>query len=141
MSWTRSPGSAALPSSLLSLYGHEAHELPAASHEDLVDPVDARRISDLEIQARLDRMYQGGSMSATEAETVHVIFLAPGLKSTLGTSTSDRDYLAYHNHYHSAAGVVRYVVVPYDIDSSRWLASGKESLTQAIVNPEGNAWY
>lgn len=125
----------------LSRYGHESKELPSSGHEDLVDPADTRKISDLEIQARLDRMYQGPSMSAVEAETVHVIFLAPGLISTLGTSSSEKDFFAYHNHYHAPAGVVRYVVVAYDTDRARWLASAKESVTQAIVNPEGSAWY
>ncbi|HEV7518857.1 MAG TPA: hypothetical protein VGR07_21390, partial [Thermoanaerobaculia bacterium] len=69
------------------------------------------------------------------------IFLAPGLRSTLGTSSSENDYVAYHNHFHAAAGVVRYVVVPYEADFSRWQGNARQSLLQAFINPEGNAWY
>ena len=52
-----------------------------------------------------------------------------------------RDFAAYHNHYHSAAGLVRYVVVPYDADLARWAAAARRSLRQALINPEGNGWY
>jgi hypothetical protein len=98
-----------------------------------------KRISDLDIQARLDGLL--GGAGPIEANAVYVVFLAPGLESKLGAKTSARDYAAYHNHLHSAAGVIHYVVVPYDGDFSRWVAAARQSLDQALINPEGNAWY
>ncbi|HEX3557291.1 MAG TPA: hypothetical protein VIA62_29030 [Thermoanaerobaculia bacterium] len=103
------------------------------------DPVASATISDLEIQLRLDNLLSGAGR--IEASTVYVVFLAPGLGSTLGSATSEKDFAAYHNHFHSAAGVVHYVVVPFDADSSRWLANAHQSLHQALINPEGNGWY
>jgi hypothetical protein len=85
--------------------------------------------------------FLGKGPAATETNTVFVIFLAPGLTSSLGNGSSGSEFLAYHNHFHASSGVVRYVVVPFDSERERWLKSARESLTQAIVNPEGNAWY
>ena len=73
--------------------------------------------------------------------TVYVVFLAPGLGSTLGPRATDKDYVAYHNHVHSAAGVIHYAVVPYDGDLSRWVSAARQSLHQTLINPEGNGWY
>jgi|SRR5947209_7742210 len=103
------------------------------------DPVASATISDLEIQLRLDNLLSGAG--PIDASSVYVVFLAPGLGSTLGSTTSEKDFAAYHNHFHSANGVVRYVVVPFDADSSRWLANTHQSLHQALINPEGNGWY
>jgi hypothetical protein len=114
--------------------------LPATAQEDLLDPLDGKAVSDLEIQRRLDALVTSGH-EPVDTGMVFGVFLAPGLRSTLGTSSSDKDFAAYHNHYHSAAGVVRYVVVPFEGESSRWLSNARQSLAQALMNPEGNAWY
>ena len=97
-------------------------------------------ISDLEVQARLDGV-ASGARGPLDLHAVYVVFLAPGLRSTLGVTSSEKDFVAYHNHFHAAAGVVRYVVVPYDRELSRWLENARRSLVQALVNPEGNGWY
>jgi hypothetical protein len=123
----------------LSRFGVEAREIPVTSAEDLLDPLDGRNVTDLEVQARFERLLGRGP--AGDETDVFVIFLAPGLTSSLGNGSSGKDFLAYHNHVHASSGVVHYVVVPYDSDRERWLKSARESLTQAIVNPEGNAWY
>lgn len=123
----------------LAKYGVEAGELPALVQEDLLDPLESRPVSDLEVQRRLDALFANGT--TVDSNAVYVIFLAPGLRSKLGESSSEKDYVAYHNHFHGAAGVVRYVVVAYDADFSRWLGNARQSLFQALVNPEGNAWY
>jgi len=125
---------------LEALTRRAAGALPATLQEDLLDPLDGKAVSDLEIQRRLDALVTGGH-EAVDGGLVFVVFLAPGLRSTLGTSSSEKDFAAYHNHYHSAAGVVRYVVVPYEGESSRWLGNARASLAQALMNPEGNAWY
>jgi hypothetical protein len=103
------------------------------------DPVANKTISDLEIQGRLESLL--GGAGPLDPKGVYVIFLAPGLGSTLGSANSARDFAAYHNHLHSAAGVFHYVVVPYDDDAARWLAAARQSLRQAVINPEGNGWY
>jgi hypothetical protein len=100
--------------------------------------VAGKTISDLEIQSRLDNLLSGETL---QANSVYVVFLAPGLGSTLGSKTSARDFAAYHNHFHAAGGVVHYVVVPYDNEPARWLAAARQSLAQALINPEGNGWY
>ncbi|HYL04528.1 MAG TPA: hypothetical protein VE075_00710 [Thermoanaerobaculia bacterium] len=125
----------------LSRFGLEARELVGLAQEDPLDPLGGASVSDLEIQARIDGMVSGGAHGPLDLHAVYVVFLAPGLRSTLGVTDSEQDFAAYHNHYHAAAGVVRYVVVPYDRELSRWLENARQSLVQALVNPEGNGWY
>jgi hypothetical protein len=106
--------------------------------EDLTgDPLSAPALSDLEVQARLDALVNG----PVDPNAVYVVFLAPGLGSTLGAKRTEKDYSAYHNDYHAAGGLVRYVVVPYDADAARWTAGALAGLRQAVINPEGNGWY
>lgn len=106
--------------------------------EDLTgDPLSTSSLSDLEIQARLDALVNG----PVDPNAVYVVFLAPGLGSTLGAKRTEKDYVAFHNDYHAAGGLVRYVVVPYDADAARWTAGARAGLRQAVINPEGNGWY
>lgn len=122
----------------LKRYGIKPWELTGQLEDLSGDPLHGSSISDLEIQTRLDNLL--GGAGPLDAGTVYVVFLAPGLGSTLGKAT-DRDYAAYHNHVHSAAGVIHYAVVPYDGDLSRWVSAARQSLHQALINPEGNGWY
>ena len=103
------------------------------------DPLANKAISDIEVQSRLDSLL--GGAGPLDPKAVYVVFLAPGLGSTLGSASSARDFAAYHNHLHSAAGVFHYVVVPYDDDAARWISAARQSLRQAVINPEGNGWY
>ena len=106
--------------------------------EDLTgDPLSASSLTDLEIQARLDALVNG----PVDPNAVYVVFLAPGLGSTLGHRKSEKDYVAFHNDYHAGGGLVRYVVVPFDADAARWTAGALAGLRQAVINPEGNGWY
>ena len=66
--------------------GIEASDLPGLVQEDLLDPLENRTVSDLEVQRRLDALFANGTFGPYEANAVYVIFLAPGLRSTLGTS-------------------------------------------------------
>jgi hypothetical protein len=125
----------------LSRFGLEARELVGLAREDPLDPLAGASVSDLEAQARIDALASGEARGPRDLAAVYVVFLAPGLRSTLGVSSSENDFAAYHNHFHAAAGVVRYVVVPYDRDLSRWLDAARRSLVEALVNPEGNGWY
>jgi hypothetical protein len=146
----REEASRAMESRILeALSGNEprspGHEEPVAlsrvAREDPMDPLEGHRISDLEIQARLDELLGQGAIGPLEDGAVFVVFLAPGIRSTLGASASDKDFAAYHNFFHVAAGVVRYAVVPYDAELSRWLANARQSLVQTLINPEGTGWY
>src|SRR5438270_750428 len=80
-------------------------------------------------------------LESAPAGTVYVVFLAPGMRSTLGTSSSETDFVAYHNYFHAAAGLVRYVVVPHQEGFGRWLAAARQGLVQALIDPEGTGWY
>src|ERR1700674_1231342 len=122
-------------------FGLDDRELVVRAQEDLLDPLDTHLVSDLEVQRRLNRLVSGAT-SASEAPAVFVVFLAPGLRSTLGGHLiSGRDFAAYHNHLHAAAGVVVYVVVPYEPDVSRWQSAARLGLLEALINPEGTGWY
>ncbi|HEY3568788.1 MAG TPA: hypothetical protein VGP73_12705 [Thermoanaerobaculia bacterium] len=123
----------------LKRYGIQSWELTGQLEDLAGDPLHGSSISDLEIQTRLDGLL--GGAGPLDANTVYVVFLAPGLGSTLGPKATDRDYAAYHNHVHSAAGVIHYAVVPYDGDLSRWASAARRSLHEAVINPEGNGWY
>jgi|SRR6185369_12594401 len=132
-------GAGAEAAALLDKHGVRAWEPAGLALEDPAgDPLNGNRISDLEIQIRLDNMLGRGTI---EKDAVYVVFLAPDLLSSLGSRLSERDFVAYHNHVHSAAGVIHYVVVPYDNEPARWLAAARQSLSQALINPEGSGWY
>jgi len=132
-------GAEAETAALLGKHGVRAWEPAGLALEDPAgDPLNGKRISDLEIQIRLDNML---GQSQVDKDAVYLVFLAPDLQSSLGSRLSERDFAAYHNHVHSAGGVIHYVVVPYDSEPSRWLAAARQSLTQALINPEGNGWY
>ncbi len=132
-------GSATLPS--LAPYRLAAPQLRGAALADPVGLPRDNRLSDLQIQRRLNRLVTAKGAPVLAADVVYVVFLPPGVRSTVGTSDSARDYAAYHNHLHSAAGIVHYVVVPYDDDFARGLASAQQALVEALINPEGDGWY
>jgi len=132
------------------LGAQEGRALEAVTHapaartvvrEDLLDPLNGTTVSDLEIQRRLADWIDGRTAEAAKAGAVYVVFLAPGIEATLGPSRSSRDFAAYHNRFHAKTGVVRYVVVPYDADAARWLANGRRSFVQTLIDPDGNGWY
>jgi hypothetical protein len=134
-------GGGAAIGAALSRFGLEARELVGLAREDPLDPLAGASVSDLEVKARIDALASGEARGPRDLPAVYVVFLAPGLRSTLGVSSSEHDFAAYHNHFHAAAGVVRYVVVPYDRELSRWLEAARRSLVEVLVNPEGNGWY
>jgi hypothetical protein len=125
----------------LSRYGIAGEEAPTALQEDLLDPLETNSVSDLEIQRRLAKLLPAGSMRASDASTVYVFFLAPGLVARLGATSSEKDFVAYHNFFRAEAGVVHYSVVAYDDQFSRWLANAERSVLQTLMNPEGTGWY
>src|SRR5262249_42013918 len=84
---------------LLAQHGITGWEANGTAVEDLAgDPLSGKRISDLEIQIRLDNLL--GRDPVAEG-AVYVVFLAPDLQSSLGSRLSERDFAAYHNHFHA----------------------------------------
>ena len=60
----------------LQRFGVAAWEAPGLAIEDPAgDPLQGKRISDLEIQSRLDNLLSGAPI---DANAVYVVFLAPG---------------------------------------------------------------
>lgn len=98
-------------------------------------------VTDLGIQHRLASMVRGKAVPAPGASTVFVVFLGPGVSSTLGSQKAGQDYAAYHNFFHIAAGEVRYVVVPFDANASTHQAAASRALVETALNPEGNGWF
>src|ERR1700694_1861179 len=94
-------------SHLVELQNSHATILSAApSVEDFTDLKDP--VNDLAIQGKLVDMLESKTLSAPDDSTVFVVFLAPGIKSTVGTHAAGVDYAAYHNLIHGEAGELRY---------------------------------
>src|SRR6185369_286992 len=56
--------------STLAKYGLEASDLPGLLQEDLLDPLENRTVSDLEVQRRLDALFASGTFGPYEANAV-----------------------------------------------------------------------
>ncbi|GAC1397099.1 MAG: hypothetical protein NVSMB68_13530 [Thermoanaerobaculia bacterium] len=82
----------------------------------------AGTLNDLRIQSRIEAAMSAGTLPLRNANAVHLIFLAPGLHSTLGNHAAVSDYSAYHSHVQIDEVNVRYVVIPFDedLDSSSY---------------------
>ena len=89
---------------------------PVSSQEKL-DIKSDRRISDLEIQRVLGAMLNEGSVPSPSAGAIYVVFLDPGLQSTLGSLIAGKHYLAYHGFVNISAMKVHYVVIPFEANS------------------------
>lgn len=101
----------------------------------------AAAVSDLGLQHLLHAALAQGKLSAPGEHSVVVLFLAPGLQSTLNGKASGEAFLAYHSWYHDQAGRVRYVAVPYGTSVEATQQAAEEALTRAILNPDGTGWY
>src|SRR5437763_14861743 len=61
--------------SALTRFGVREVQIQATSH-DFTDPLDGKKISDLDIQRRLDQLLSAREMTGSEADSVFVILLA-----------------------------------------------------------------
>jgi hypothetical protein len=98
---------------------------------------DGDQISDLQVRSVLEDLVNSGSLPAADASTIYVIYLEPGLVSTLGTRIGRKHYLSYHNFYYVAGQRLHYVVVPYDSDLETAKAIALRGLVAAVLNPTG----
>src|SRR5262245_56651485 len=84
----------------------------ASTLEDFSD-LSAAEVNDLMIQLRLSALLAVKAIPAPNRSTIYVVFLAPGISSSLGAHKAGVDFAAYHNFVHLEAGEIRYVVVPF----------------------------
>jgi hypothetical protein len=95
-------------------------------------------MNDLRIRVALERAMSDGVLPLRDENVIYIVFLAPGVSSTLGDHKPARDYDSYHSHFWAYDTNVRYVVVPWNKDMGEAV---RRSTLRAIVNPDGDGWY
>jgi hypothetical protein len=123
---------------LAALQNQNVNVLPAAAGvEDFAD-LGKKPVNDLTIQNKLVEMLENKTLPAADAETVFVVFLAPGVKATVGNHTAGVDFAAYHNLVHVEAGELRYVVVPFNQNAGRSATAASLAMVETVFNPASN---
>ena len=122
----------------LSSYGIANCFAPTISQEVLTGFANAENFSDIRARATLAELVNSGSLPRSGPSTIYVIFLEPGLSSTLGTFTGRKHYLAYHNFFNVGGQRLHYVVVPYEPDLETAQAIALRAFVAAALNPSGN---
>jgi hypothetical protein len=97
------------------------------------------RFSDIRARAALAELVSSGSLPRSGPSTIYVIFLEPGLNSTIGTLTGRKHYLAYHHFFNIAGQRLHYVVVPYEPDLKTAQAIALRAFVAAAINPLGES--
>jgi len=119
----------------------EFSETEPLSQEALDFTAEGNTISDLQVQAALSDMFEHKWLNAPDTNTIYVVFLPPGLQSTLGEMVGGKHYMAYHNFVHLENTQIHYVVVPFEPD----LKTAEHVVARAIIdtalNPSGTGWY
>ena len=113
---------------------------PTFSQEKL-DISSNRNISDLEIQRVLAGMFKDGTLPPPRAGAIYMLFLDPGLHSTLGALVAEKHYQAYHAFFNASGARVHYVVVPYQADLQAARQIALRALIVAAASPAGMAPY
>ena len=123
--------------SALDEHGVKNFFAATSSQEKLDDVAGDRSISDLEIQNVLAGMLKEGSLQRPNASTIYVIFLDPGLRSTLGAMIAGKHYLAYHNFFNASGMKIHYVVVPFEANQKTAYQTALRAFLAAALNPNG----
>jgi hypothetical protein len=108
--------------------------------EDFTD-LSQSKVNDLTIQQKLSDMLKSKAIPTPAAGTVYVIFLAPGIQSTLGGLQGGVDYAAYHNFVNLEAGEIHYVVVPFHENADAHSAAATRAFAETALNPNGQGWF
>ena len=117
------------------LESNKVNLLPSApSVEDFTD-LTKSVVNDLMIQQKLMQMLNSKAAPAPQAETIYVVFLGAGVKSSVGGHQGGVDYAAYHNLIRTDAGEVAYVVVPFNDSAERQAAAASRAVIQTAINP------
>jgi ABC-type sugar transport system substrate-binding protein len=126
---------------LVELQQHNITAQRSASQlEDFTD-LSQSKVNDLTIQQKLSDLLQNKTLAAPAAGTVYVVFLAPGIDSTLGGNKAGIDYAAYHNFVNLEAGEIHYVVVPFHQDPQKHAAAATRAFAETALNPNGRGWF
>lgn len=115
-----------------NLYG------PTYSQEVLTSFSDDEKLSDIGIKTILAGLVSADSIPKADRTTIYVVFLQPDLRSTLGTLTGRKHYLAYHQFLNVGGERMHYVVVPYEPDLDTAKAIALRALVAAALNPTGD---
>src|SRR5260370_3396641 len=109
---------------------------PTFSQEKL-DISGNRNVGYLEVQRVLAGMFKDGTLQHPRAGAIYVLFLDPGLHSTLGPLVAEKHYQAYHAFFNASGARVHYVVVPYqsDLQAARQIAL--RAFIVAATSPAG----
>src|SRR5262249_42775776 len=129
------------PAAFTELSTHNVRVQRAAPVQEDFSDLSKTSLNDLSIQHKLAEMLQSKALPAPQASTVYVIFLAPGVSSSLGGHKSGTDYAAYHNFFHVQAGEIHYAVVPFAQNADGQRSAAAHALVDAALNPRGDGWY
>src|SRR6476659_947672 len=116
-----------------NLYG------PTSSQELLTSFSEDEKLSDIGIKTILAELVSADSLPKADRTTIYVVFLQPDLRSTLGTLTGRKHYLAYHQFLNVGGDRLHYVVVPYEPDLDTAKAIALRALVSAALNPSGDS--
>ena len=120
---------------------HNIKTLHAAPQVEDFSDLSQSKVNDLTIQQKLSDLLKSKAVPAPTAGTVFVIFLAPGIQSTLGGHQGGVDYAAYHNFVNLEAGEIHYVVVPFHENADNHSAAATRAFAEAALNPNGQGWF
>ncbi|MCU1308446.1 MAG: hypothetical protein JWN45_3141 [Acidobacteriaceae bacterium] len=115
--------------------GIKAPVVSGRIQEEIADLTQVTPIADLQIQARLANWISSGAVAPPGRNTVYVIYLGPGVKSTLRSRVAGTDYRGYYNLIHLDNREVRYVVVPFDSNLEQQQATATALLLEAAIDP------
>ncbi|PYS79127.1 MAG: hypothetical protein DMF70_13680 [Acidobacteria bacterium] len=111
----------------------------ATTSQEKLDVPSDRLISDLEIQGVLTAMFKEGTLPRPDAGAIYVVFLDPGLRSTLGPLVAGKHYVAYHGFLNAFGAKIHYAVVPFQSDSQGAYQIALRALVVAALNPTGSS--
>ena len=120
---------------------HSIKTLRAAPKLEDFSDLSQSKVNDLTIQQKLSDLLKSKAIPAPTTGTVYVIFLAPGIHSTLGGLQGGVDYAAYHNFVNLEAGEIHYVVVPFDENADTHSAAATRAFAETALNPNGQGWF
>jgi hypothetical protein len=122
---------------LTELQHHNVEVAPAGPRVQDFSDLSKGPVNDLTIQRKLVELIENHAIPPPAANTIYVIFLAPGITSTIGASKAGIDYAAYHNLLHLDMSEVRYAVVPYQENADRHSAAALQVFVNTAFNPTG----
>ena len=91
-----------------------------------------RKIGDLEIQSIIREIVNNGAQPS--GDSIFVVYLDPGLQSTLGPLQAGKHYLSYHGYANASELRVHYAVVPYQADTQAAYQTGLRTLVAAALH-------